>query len=78
MVVFINFIKKRLQHRCFPVKFAKYLRTPILKNIFEWLLLNGYNMEVFLLLIDSTETVFEATQHVSVLWENFEITSSNL
>ena len=76
MLVFINFIKKRLQHRCFPVKFAKYLRTPILKNIFEWLLLNGYNMEVFLLLIDSTETVFEATQRV--LWENFEITSSNL
>ena len=23
-----NFIKKRLQHRCFPVKFSKYLRTP--------------------------------------------------
>ena len=23
-----NFIKKRLQHRCFPVKFAKYLGTP--------------------------------------------------
>ena len=23
-----NFIKKRLQHSCFPVKFAKYLRTP--------------------------------------------------
>ena len=22
-----NFIKKRLQHRCFPVKFAKFLRT---------------------------------------------------
>ena len=28
-----NFIKKRLQHRCFPLKFAKFLRTPILKNI---------------------------------------------
>ena len=28
-----NFIKKRLQHRCFPVKFAKFSRTPILKNI---------------------------------------------
>ena len=28
-----NFFKKRLQHRCFPVKFAKFLRTPILKNI---------------------------------------------
>ena len=23
--------KKRLQHRCFPVKFAKFLRTPILR-----------------------------------------------
>ena len=29
-----NFIKKRLQHRCFPVKFEKLLRTPILKNIY--------------------------------------------
>ena len=28
-----SFIKKRLQHRCFPVNFAKFLRTPILKNI---------------------------------------------
>ena len=28
-----NFIKKRLQHRYFPVKFAIFLRTPILKNI---------------------------------------------
>ena len=27
-----NFTKKRLQHRCFPVKFAKFLRTPILKK----------------------------------------------
>ena len=34
-----NFIKKILQHRCFPMKFAKFLRTPILKNIFERLLL---------------------------------------
>ena len=23
-----NFIKKRLQHRCFPMKFMKSLRTP--------------------------------------------------
>ena len=29
----INFIKKRLQHRCFPVNIAEFLRTPILKNI---------------------------------------------
>ena len=27
-----NFIKKRLQHRCVPVKFAKFLRTSLLQN----------------------------------------------
>ena len=27
-----NFIKKRLQHRCFPVKSVKFLRTPLLQN----------------------------------------------
>ena len=27
-----KFIKKRLQHRCFPVNFAKFLRTHILKK----------------------------------------------
>ena len=31
--------KKRLQHRCFPVNIARVLRTPILKNILERLLL---------------------------------------
>ena len=36
-----NFIKKRLQHSCFPMKFAKFLRTRILKNISERLLLEG-------------------------------------
>ena len=34
-----NFIKKRLQHWCFPVNIAKYLGTPILRNICEQLLL---------------------------------------
>ena len=34
-----NFIKKRLQHMCFLVKFATFLRTPTLKNICEQLLL---------------------------------------
>ena len=27
-----NFIKKKLQHTCFSVKFAKFLRTPSLQN----------------------------------------------
>ena len=33
------FTKKRLQHRCFPVNMAKFLRASILKNICKWLLL---------------------------------------
>ena len=35
----LNFIKKRFQRRCFPVKFAKFFRIPTLKNICERLLL---------------------------------------
>ena len=34
-----NFNKERLQHRCFPVNIANFLKTPILKNICERLLL---------------------------------------
>ena len=34
-----KFVKKRFQRRHFPVKFAKFLKTPILKNICELLLL---------------------------------------
>ena len=34
-----NFIKKRLQHRCFPMNIAKVLRATIFKNIWERLLL---------------------------------------
>ena len=33
-----NFIKKKLQHRCFTANIAKFLITSILKNIW-WLLL---------------------------------------
>ena len=34
-------IKKRLWHRCFPVNFAKFLRTIILTEHLRWLLLKG-------------------------------------
>ena len=34
-----NFIKKRLQHRYFPVKFAKFLRTPFFTEYIRQLLL---------------------------------------
>ena len=32
-------LKKRLWHRCFPVNFAKSLRTPFLTEHLRWLLL---------------------------------------
>ena len=31
--------KKRLWHKCFPVNFAKFLRTPFLQNTSGWLVL---------------------------------------
>ena len=34
-----NFLKKRLQHRCFPVNIAEFLSTLILMKICEQLLL---------------------------------------
>ena len=34
-----NFIKIRLQHRCFPVKFAKFLKTLFFTDNIGWLLL---------------------------------------
>ena len=37
-----KFLKKRLQHKCFPVKFAKLRRTPILKSICRQLLLEVF------------------------------------
>ena len=37
-VAVFNFVKKRLQHRRFPMKFANFLRIPTLKNICERLL----------------------------------------
>ena len=46
------FLIELFQHGCFPVNFAKILRTPILKNICERLLLNvisNSNEEQYLL-----------------------------
>ena len=35
------FIKKRLQHKSFPVTFAKFLRTPFFTEHLQWLLVDG-------------------------------------
>ena len=33
-----NFIKNRLQRRCFPIKFAKFFRAPFFTEHLQWLL----------------------------------------
>ena len=41
------YLKKRLWHRCFPVNFAKFLRTTFFVEHLCWLLL-GYLFQVFI------------------------------
>ena len=44
-----NFIKKRFQHRCFPVKLAKLLRTPFFTEHIQWLLLEiSHELSLFI------------------------------
>ena len=38
--------KKRLWHSCFPVNFAKFLRTPFLTGHLRWLLLYFVELRV--------------------------------
>ena len=37
-------LKKRLWHRCVPVNFAKFLRTPFFTEHLRWLLLKAYQL----------------------------------
>ena len=54
----VGFNKKMLQHRCFPVKFVKFLKVRILKNICKGLLLNFgiLKFRTFLVLVAGGET----------------------
>ena len=47
--LFFNFIKKRLWRRCFPVNFAKFLRTPFVQNTSGRLLLYPFSLKTHLL-----------------------------
>ena len=39
-------LKKRLWHTCFPVNFAKFIRTPFLQNTFKWVLATSFKSSV--------------------------------
>ena len=45
-----NFIIKRLQHGCFPVKFSKFWRTPPVTAFKIWILLESSHSEALYLL----------------------------
>ena len=65
-----NTFKKKLQHRRFPVKFAKFLRTPILMNIGEGLLL--LTVVVFYHLLRNYQTtIFQCT--IACLFSNLSL-----
>ena len=50
-----KFIKKKCQRSCFPVKFAKFFRTPTFKNICERLLLY---LHVILFTMNEKDTAY--------------------
>ena len=41
-----NFIKNRLQCKCFPVNVAKFLRTTFFKERLRWLLLMNLSLRI--------------------------------
>ena len=43
-----NFIKSKLEHRFFPMKFANFLRTPFFTEHLRWLLLKVMNSSRYL------------------------------
>ena len=53
-----NFIKKRFQQRCFSMKIAKFLKTPVLKKICEWLLLNSVVPNFSFICLKTAKQVF--------------------
>ena len=57
-----NFIKKRLQNRCFAVNIAKFLRTPILKNFCERLFLKKLEYLTLQIALFRESEVFNSLQ----------------
>ena len=43
-----NFIKNRLKHSCFPIKFVNFLSTPFFTEHLQWLLLKIMNSNNYL------------------------------
>ena len=63
-------LKKRIWHRCFPVTFAKFLRTPFLKNTSGWLVLKkkSYASERSISIVLKNSEFVEECFYVSPHW----------
>ena len=71
-------LKKTLWHRCFPVNFAKFLRTPFLKEHLRWLLL--YYVKKIRILI-KPKVIAKKSTHLSretIKWTFYHAFSSSL
>ena len=56
--------KKGLWHRCLPVNFAKFLRTPFLKEHLWWLLLKGAASSSWFLIYFKCDYQIQIKKHV--------------
>ena len=73
----INFVKKKLQLRCFPVKFAKFLRTPfqLLRwtwNEPKWGLLKYFPNNTGICLFGWKIKYINLKKHVRILYFSFD------
>ena len=65
-----NFIKKCPQHSCVPVEFEKFLRTPVLKNICERLLLKPVQVSPGLHFFDNLHFRLKLVHMLQFLYHN--------
>ena len=52
-----NFIKKRLQPRCFPVNIAKFLRKALFKEHLGWVLLINFSLTNLCVILKNSQTL---------------------
>ena len=61
--------KKRLWHKCFPMSFAKFLRTPFVTEDFWWLVQTTVNICLFLVQIQKASKSLNLASHFH--WSHF-------
>ena len=60
-----NSVKKWLQERCFPVNFVRFLRTPILQNSYEQLLLH---LLCIMRIFSFVKSVERRRKSIKIIW----------